>query len=358
MSNPNAPVAPVTQGQSAITYEPPAQAPVEEHQIFSDNLHDVISQIDEEYTPDPLEGDEGATVDETPQAEVPAEPTPDKEDPTVARGVERLVQREIALQQREQVFQAALTQYDSMKAELAQFRAKPAVSSALEQLPHSPSEAIKALGHDPAHVVRLMIAEQLRAEGKEVPVALREALQEAEGRRRDSLTNNKIKELEEKLAQKEAAQTSSMHFNGITAGAHEYIKAFAKPDVAQKAGKEMPEVARLAAASPDVLHNEIMEEIVKDARARSAADPNGAPLTYEQAAKLVEAKLARYKSLFGPTQNAQPTKQAQGRNAPPQTKPPVAPLKPWQTAGNELENALKDAEREFYRSEAQIKARR
>lgn len=357
MTTQNAPVASPTAATSNLTYEPPAQPPVEEHQIFSDNLQDVISQIDEEYTPDPLEGE---PLSETPpvEPEPAAEPTPDKEDPTVARGVERLVQREIALQQREQVFQQALTQYDAMKAELAQYKAKPAFTTALEQLPHSPSEAIKAMGHDPAHVVRLMIAEQLRAEGKEVPVALREALQEADGRRRDSLTNNKIKELEEKLAQREAAQTSTMHFNGITAGAHEYIKGFSKPDVAQKAGKEMPEVARLAAASPDVLHNEIMEEIVKDARARSAADPNGAPLTYEQAAKLVEAKLGRYKSLFGPTQNAQPTKPAQGRNAPPQTRPPVAPLKPWQTAGNELEAALKDAEREFHRSEAQLRARR
>lgn len=341
-----------TASTSNITYTPPPEVPQAEITAFQDDLSKAISDIGDEYAPKPAFSDEElAAPDGEPTPEVPVEaPVEPQEDAAVARGMERLVAREVALQARETAFQSQQTAFQAVQQELAQLKAKQPAQDVVAQFEYSPSEAIKALGHDPEHVVRIMIAEQLKAKGQEVPQALREALASAENRRMNASSDAKIKALEAKLLDSQKAQAAAAFFNQVDVGAHEYVKSV---------GKEMPTLAEIAKANPARAHREIMEEITRDAKQRMAADPNGQPLSYAEAAKLVEARLTDYKTLLGPAQNVSPTKPAVGaRTSPPQPQPPVAPLKPWQKKGDDvLADAIRDAERAFHQVEQAQKRR-
>lgn len=344
--------APVITAESDLTYQPPAETPIEEQQAFDQSLKDVISEIDGEYQEkpeftdeelaQPAEGAEG-------EPEPAVEPTPeveDAEDPAVARGMERLVSREVALQAKEQAFQARESRVSSLEQELTKLRAAMPQATVTENLHHSPSEAIKALGHDPETVVRLMIAEQLEAKGQEVPAALKEFV-------KDAKNNRRVAQLERQLAEKSRNEENAAFFNAVALGAREYVT---KVD-----SKKQPTLANIAKTNPDRAHREIMEEISKDARSRMAADPNGQPITYQEAAERVEARLAELRTLLSPVPaSIDPKKPVAGlKQTPPNQKPPVKPLKPWEKKGDDVfAQGLAEAEREFHRLEAQARARR
>ena len=346
--------------ESELTYQPPAQPPAEEYEAFNAALKDSISEISNEYAPGPeddeapaddLDHDKGPDNVETksePEPEGTEDAPEDKESPEIAKGVQRLVQREVALQAKEQAFQARESRAAQLEQENAKLRAQVPAQAIQEQMATSPTEAIKALGHDPETVVRLMIAEQLKAAGKPVPPELQKFIEKSE-------TDRKIKTLEAKIKENEAATQTAAYVNAIAAGGREYVKTVPE--------KAFPELAKLTKTNPDRAHREIMEEITADAQRRMAADPNGQPLTYPEAAKRVEARLNDWKAIFtpasGPATNGSPTTPATGKPAtPPVTKAPAKPLKPWGKKGDDLlSSALKDAEREFYRVEAKDKRR-
>jgi len=355
MSNPS---APVLNAQSNLTYTPPPETPIEEHQEFADTLKDAISSIGAEFEAerDPAPLDVG---DDVPEAEAPEEPQEQPEgepeepedaedDVAVKRGLDRLVAREVALQQKEAAFQAQQSQYQAVVAELQALKASAPPQDVVQLFDVSPSEALKSLGHDPETVVQLLIAEQLRARGKEVPPELQKATEKA-------AYDKRIRSLESKLAQTQKAQEAAAYINAVGLGAHEYVKGLTDPKTQAKVGKVMPTLAGIAKTSPDRVHREIMEEITRDAQSRAAAEPNGQPLTYEEAAKRVESRLSDYKSLFAPLQNDGTTKQVVGaKGTPPQQKPPTKPLttKPWEKKGDDLiKSGIDEAIREFQKHE-------
>lgn len=354
--------------ESNLMYEAPqSEATPDESADFARAQRDIISEISNEFddherpefTDEEL-SDGSEQTPETPEQTRPEEATDEtKEDPAVARGMERLIQREVQVQAREAAIQAREARVQALETEVAELRKKQPAQEIFEQFGHSPTAAVQALGHDPETTVRLMIAEQLEAKGQEVPPALKEFVKDAKRERR-------IKELEFREAQRVRQAALQQEFNAVHAGGREYVKTFTGDTKdAKVAGlvKTMPVLAKLARANQDEAHREIMEEIATDARARYAADPNGQPITYEEAAKRVEARLSKYQALFtaepsGPGTNA-PNKQAPGQKPiPPQNKPPVRPLKPWEKRGDdEMARALADAEREFHRVEAQNRRR-
>lgn len=342
MPTPQLAIPPQT-AESNLTYTPPPEPDQAEYTEFKDALHDSISEIENEYNPTPEFVEDAAETTETaPQPEAVAEVEP--EEPAIARGMERLVAREVALQAKEAAFQAREARVQGLETELATLRTQLPAKDVQERLYHSPSEALKAMGHDPEAIVRLMIAEQLEAAGKPVPPELKEFV-------KDAATQREIKALRAQVQQNHQAQESAAFFNAVALGAREYVKTVDS--------KALPTLAGIAKANPDRAHREIMEEITADARVRLAADPNGQPMTYQDAAKRVETRLAELKSLFGPVSTQDPTKLVVGKPAtPPQQKPPVRPLKPWEKKGDDLlAQGLAEAEREFQRMEAQNKRR-
>lgn len=325
---------------SAFNYNPPPADDPADQLEFRQSLADVTKQIEEEWAaPADPTTDEPAPVPavETP----PAEPT----EAPVAQGMDRLVQREVALQAKEASFQAREGKVSGLEAELTKLRAQMPAAEVNERLRHSPSEAIKALGHNPETVVRLMIAEQLKASGQPVPSELQKVVEQAGYDRR-------VAELESRLASTERDRVAAAEFNALQLGAREYVK--------QTEGlKAMPLLAAITKKNPDAVHQEIMEEILLDARNRMSADPNGRAISYEQAARQVEARWSKLQAIFT-DQASTDTKQAPVvTKAPPQTKPPTKPLRPWERNGSDLgEQGIQEALREYNRLEVARKAQR
>ncbi len=343
-------VAPVV-AESDLTYTPPKGPDPDDLQSFDQSLKDIVSEIEGEWgddeTPKFTEEELAEGGDEAPEAETPAEPTQEeKEDPGVARGMERLVAREVALQAKEHAFQAREAQLSTMEAELTRLRAAVPTQRIIEDFDHSPTEAIKGLGKDPKTVVRLMIAEQLEAEGKEVPAELKEFVREAK-------YNKRVAQLERQLDQKSQAEAQMMEYRAVVAGAQEHVKTLV-------GSKDVPTLAKIAASNPDRAHQEIMEEIQKDARARMAAEPNGKPITYAEATSRAEKRLAELSGFFAPAPtDATKPASAVKKPIPPQQKPPAKPLKPWEKKDDDLyQRGIDEAVREYHLSEAKAKARR
>src|SRR5690348_18483654 len=97
---------------SNFSYEPPvSEATLQESQEFSQSVKDVISEIEGEFAQNEAQeilGEDGQPIvaqqpEEQPEVETPETP---QDDPAVLRGIDRLVQRETALQAREAAFQA------------------------------------------------------------------------------------------------------------------------------------------------------------------------------------------------------------------------------------------------------------
>lgn len=369
MTTPNVGMNGVGPGQapsnptSGLTYEPPvSEATPDEAADFAKAQRDIISEIEEEYisseAPEFTEEELTDPEDLGPESREtkPEEPEqPETESPEITKGLERIVAREVALQAKEAAFTAREARAAALERENADLRAKLPSADLYDKFNFSPTEALKSLGQDPETVVRLMIAEQLEAKGQEVPAALKDFVKDAKRERR-------IKELEYREAQRDKTQALQAEYTAVLLGAKEYVSGFtgdAKDAKVAALNKSMPVLTKIAKTSPDRVHREIMEEITRDAQARMATDPTGQPITYEEAARRAEARVAEYSAYFtmeplaSTTPGAKPAETGPKKVLPPQNKPPIKPLRPWEKKGDdEMARALAEAEREFHRVEA------
>ncbi len=362
MPSNTAPAENAITAESNLTYTPPPEASYDEQADFQQSLKDIVSEIEGEFKPkyefteEELSSDNEPGHEGEPLAEGAdgAEPAVEADEPAVARGLDRLIAREVALQTKEAAFQAReaaqTNEMAALKAQIELLQKKMPAPDLEDKMFLNPSEAVKALGQDPETVVKLMLHEQLEARGAEIPQGLKDFVKDY---RKDVAANRRIATLEAQLAQRARDEAALNEFNAVQLGAREYVKTVDS--------KVMPSLAKIATSNPDRAHREIMEEISRDAKQRVAADPNGQPLTYAEAAKRVEARLADLMVLMGATGPASDaTKQADAKKVtvPPQQKPPVKPLKPWEKKGDDLyAQGIREAEREFYRQE-QLNKRR
>lgn len=353
MSDANTATATIPANSSNFTYEPPAsEASPQELTEFNNLLDGSISDISKEYNPGPEFTDEELRGGEDSGQEQQAKPEVQdtagqgesaKESPEVARGLERLVQRELEVQAKEQGFAQREARVQSLEAENKQLRGAVPTKDLLAKFDVSPSDALKAMGKDPATVVRLMIAEQLAARGEPVPEGLQKFVEKAASERR-------ISELEAQIKSRDEATRQAQVFSAVQTGAREYAKTLD--------GKKLPSLAA-AKSDPELVHELIMEEIDRLA----AKDPNAA-LTYDVAAGSAEKRLARIAKALGPqVTNPQASTQTPKTQAnagtqqnpqqtPPAVKAPTKPLKPWEQRDTDLNAAIKEAEREYHISEA------
>lgn len=311
---------------------------------------DAINAIGEEFQgqveAEPEEGEETAPDDsETPvEADAP-QPEPEEGD----RGTERLIQRELDLRAREDAvkgFEAKESQYQAQVKDLeARVQSFAPAQNFVEQIALTPMAALQAVGHDPDQIMRLYLAEKMTKAGKPVPPELQQEISNAR-------QTAEVKALKQQITQNEQMRAAEAFAAQVERGAHEYVKK-------GQFSKDVPIIAELAKANPDEVFSEILDEIATDASRRAGKD-NGNVISFEEAAKRAEIRLARYRKLLGPAPAAPTNATAKtstkvatpGASATPKT--PGKPLtKPKAVSEDDLINqAVNEGVSEFKRSEA------
>ncbi len=344
-----------TIANSDFSYELPDTSPDPD---FDKNAKDAIAAIAGEFYGDKAEdeGDEEQVEGEdegdvlAPTEGAATKKPADEDDPKLERGVQRLVTRELAAKEREA---AADAKERSVKAQMAELAGLQGLKSSKEQsaqMATDPVGVMKAWGHDPEVIIRLALAQQLQATGQPVPEKLQKFVEKAE-------TTREINTLRAQVAQQAQAREAQDYFNTVSNGAREYVN--------KSVGDSTPTVALAAKANPDRVHREIMEEIVRDSNLRAASDPTGDPLSYDAAAKLVEARWVELKKLLLGEAQVQNGKSA-AQNAmkpksttPPASKPAARPLAPWMKGSEKTleDQGIEEAMREYNRAESVRKQR-
>lgn len=339
--------------QSEFTYTPPEATETEN---LNDIARDTIAEIEAEFQAEQAKqfagGDDEA--DEAPEqptdepvveADAPADPAPEQDDPKLSRALERTVQRELAAKEAETRAETRLAELKAKEAEFTALRGLKSTKDLMEMASIDALGAIKALGQDPDTFIRIALAQALPPD--RVPAELREFT-------KDVATKREIAALRRQIDEQNQARTYQEFLNSVQSGARKYVTSV---------GDSTPTLAVVAKADPERVYREIMEEISKDAGARASQDPNGEPLSYAEAAKRVEERFVQYKTLLmGPNgttaATTQSTKKPTTNALPPQSKPPVKPLRPWEQKNDLEDKGLQEALREFHKIEAANRARR
>lgn len=327
-------------------------------------MADVIAQVQAEWTEDGSEatpeevaaapeGEEAPATEETPAEEETggAEETAEETD----RGTERLVQREVELRLKEEGLKTREAKLQSVEQENTQLRTQLAELQAkipndfFESLRSAPTETLRQQGYDPDHLVRVVLAEKLMKQGKEVPKELRDEIRAAEYEYKQKQLDQKHADLEQRIAATRFAEK-------VEGEARQYIKAMSelKPEFS----KDAPTVARVAKADPERVFAEIMDEINRDANARRR-EPGAQLISYAEAARRVEKRFGEMQRLFTGDPKANGTIAAETKStsaatgASSKTKTAVKPLvKPRAKTNEELEKeGLEAALAEYKRVE-------
>ncbi len=320
---------------------------------------DFIKSMEAEYkTAEPVDevlvsdSDSVATpvensADGTTPAPVTTEPQSNTvEDPT-ERGLERLVAREVELRTRETALAGKEAEIAALRARLGELESGVLSPELVNKLKHSPTDGLRALGLDPDDVIRLALAEKMESMGKPLDPAIAAKFEQ-------SKTRKEVEALRAQLMESERKAAATAYYNQIASGAQQYV-------LNSELSKHAPTVAVVAKTAPDRVFAEIMEEITRDAQVRAVREPNANPMSYEDAAKRVEARWSDYSKLLNPnpvasTPQAKTTAPAQPAvNPPPKTnptvKPPERPLAPWLQTVDIVEDGIKAGIMEYRRSE-------
>ncbi len=255
------------------------------------------------------------------------------------RGIERIVEREVALRAKEQAIFAREEQMRGMEEKIKAMEARMLPPDLIDRFEYSPEDALKAMGLDPDQVVRQVIANRL---GPEADPSIKNTVENSKMKR-------EMAELRAELRNHQMRIQAQEFVTKVQTEAREYIS---KGTLEQDA----PTVASVAKSNPDRVHREIMEEISRDAQVKAQRDPNGAVLSFDEAAKRVEARWSEFKGFFSPSTPAQPQtsmptreaivpKPANPSTSSPgsTTKPPERPLAPWLQRKDVEEEGIKAA---------------
>lgn len=345
-------------GESEITYTPPEAGSEENLNDLAKSVIDEIQgEFDEANAPkwaDPLgDGGDGADGEDPAQTSQSGEPseeqvgdetTEEPIDPKVARTFERVVQRELAAKESEAKAAARVAELDAKIKEFQGLAGLKSTKDLMEMADNDPVGVWKTLGKDPVAMTKLALAQQL---GDKAPQDLQDFA-------KNFARDREVKELRAQIARQEQSRAQQDYFNSVVNGAREYVS--------KSVGDSTPTLAAVAKANPERAHKEIMEEILRDAGTRGPQDPNGEPMTFQEAAKRVEERFSEWKGLLSVPNSTTTasTKSTQKPNvtAPPQPKPPARPIRPWEQKNNLEEQGLQEAMREFHKMEAVAKAQR
>jgi hypothetical protein len=323
---------------------------------FVDNSHteetdalmeSVIKDVESEWQdedlaalPDGAEPSGDDTGGDT-QAAADGEPTESAETDD-DRSISRLVQREVELRTKEEAFKAREAAVAQVEQENTQLRQQLADLEAripndfIDQLRVNPWETLEQVGYDPEHIVRVVLAQKLTKQGKDIPKELRDDIRAAENDFKQRQLDKRQVELEQKI-------TAQRFVEKVETEARQYIRAMSelKPEFS----KDAPTVAKVAKADPERVYAEIMDEIGRDASARRR-EPGAQLISYAEAARRLEKRWGDMRKLLSSdspedasTTAAKTPERAQQTGASPAGKPAnktaVKPLIPQQSKTQE-----------------------
>lgn len=280
--------------------------------------------------------DAAAPVSETPAVPAPVQGTMTTEQ----------VQREVELKLREDRLVQSETRISQYESRIKELEARQAPEDLLENIRMSPTATLKQLGLDPDQIIKVALAEKLRALGQPVDPGLSNQIEQAN-------TQRQIKALENKIISQNREAAARSYYDQVQAGARTYV--------AQELIKDAPSLAEVAKQAPDKVHAEIMQEIISDARVRAQTEgPNGQPMSYSAAAKKVAERWDEYRKVLVPAQapavlapasTTHAQQQVEQKKTPAVIKPPERPLAPWLQKVDVQEQGLREAMDEFRRLE-------
>lgn len=341
--------------ESDLMYEAPDNSPdfdlksAENDFIRSMTQGGAFDEIEQEVgdetdQPEAEVDPQGEPLEQT-ETETESEVEDEVEDPKLARGISRVVQRELAAKAEREAADRSIAEMKAMKAELEQYKGLKQSKDLAEMMGIDPLGAFKNLGHDPDTVIKLALAQQL---GDQAPDKLKEFAREA-------ATKREIAALKAQLAQEAQNRRAQEYFNEVQMGADTYVAGLSKEvKPGKKVGDSTPTLTTVAVADPAYVRDEIMEEIVNEAKKQAVRDPDGQPISYEEAAKRVEARWSKLAKIFAgnvSSKNPGAALVKPNQKAPPQTKPTPKPLMPWQRTNSLEEDGLREAMREYERQE-------
>lgn len=263
-----------------------------------------------------LDQSKGEAAGEPPAEAAPADAAEPTEDKSATNAILRLIEQEKAFRAKHEAFQAEREAFEAEKAAWLeqQNRADVISADALKRvLLTNPAQLLSALGVEQSKVSQLLIATQL---GDKAPAELKAAVERAQWEAR-------INELETRLQQKEVSENARAEADKVRADVTEYVE--------KGVSKDCPTVAEVAKVDRGRVEAEIFQEIVQDAAARAKREPNGKPISRDEAARRVEkrwAALAKaFKSQSQPSTDAGRTQapQSGATNAPKAATPSIAP---------------------------------
>lgn len=319
--------------QVVIPITPEAPGPTE----LDTATADFIKGIEAEYRAEDL------TV--APAQEVAKEPPPSEitEPQTPVEPKAPDLTSEVSRVMWEEKLSAANREMETMRARMADLESRQIGEDISTETRLRPMETWKKMGLDPDAVIRAALAAKL---GDKAPPELRQTIQQNE-------TQLQIRALEQKIIAQNREMAAKQYFESVAAEAKAYVA---------KGISVAPLLAEVAKTNPDQVHREIMTELIQDARSRSAKEPNGAIMPYDEAAKRVEARLSEYKKLLGgpatpvvPQAGTTPPVAQQVASTKTQTtviKPPDRPLAPWLQKVDVSEQGIKEALDEYKRVES------
>jgi hypothetical protein len=316
---------------------------------------DVIKEIEASYVDEGLDaasapagGDSGNGGGVPAQAQAPAPDGESKPPAPVADPIEGAVVRELGLRDLEARLKA---REEALKAREVELQSAPDWVRALDD---DPAEALRKAGYDPDLVVRRVIAKRFEAQGKPVPDELKSTIESAT---KESSLRKELDAIKADLRRRDSESAARTYFDQVNADARAYVT--------KGPGEYAPTVAIVAKQNPDRVHSEIMDEISKDAAQKAARDPNLPLISYEEAAKRVEARWAPLRSALAPASavslpepSTSPKSQVAGTEPPrpstqaPATTPdrPLQNLLPWQQKQSDAEEAgIREAVAEYKR---------
>lgn len=312
----------------------PAVAPSAERATATSALEDLIASL-----PTP-ESSPGMEVHSTPaETAPPAAPAPPAETvvekPRVAGEQEALakfVEREVALSRERDALDRLRAEVDARMTalEAAQAKFKDMEGLDPDAIRNKPWDVLARAGVDPDLAVQMRLAEKL---GSKAPKELLDAIANA---KRDA----EIRELRQEMQRRDIEAANRTFFQQVHDGAAAYVRGEIK---------NAPSLAAMAKEDAGAAHQEIMDEIIRDANARKDKDPNGNVISYEEATRRAEARLARYAKVFSPKPPVTTPTQEVKTGASTAVKPPAPtitrPLGYWQNPDREAlrEAAIREA---------------
>lgn len=324
----------------------------QEMEAFIATAQEQFGAPEDEATPAP---ETSAPTPEAGTPEVPVEPVPaaPEEKAPEERGLERLVAREVELRAREDRLKGTEAEIEALRTRLRELEPRAISQDLLNKIKLSPADGLRALGLDPDEIVRTALMEKI---GDKATPEIKEMMEKTRMQR-------EIEALRAHVFEAERRQAAQAYYNTIETGARNFAGNI------EGLSKDAPTVAHVAKSNPQRVFHEIMEEITRDAAARSAREPNGDVISYEEAAKRVEGRWSQMKALLTPAEIAaqapntastpaktivEASKPTPPAKNPTNTsaQPPDRPIAPWLQRSLDLEEGVRAGLEEWRRVES------